>query len=80
LLRSDRCRFAFRRRGRRATLYIDGRAFELDADTAFAAPLLSDRREFDHGNLAGRLDRPQFLHLLCSLYNDGYLSFARLRK
>lgn len=80
LRRSDRCRFAFRRRGRRSCLYVDGRAFELDARSAIAAPLITGRREFRYGELERELDRPAFLQLLCDLYNEGYFSFAPIRK
>ena len=75
LLRSEYARFSFIAKPNGATLFIDGNAFELAEELAYAAPLLCDRRHYEQALLAPHLDRKDFLTLLAILYNSGYVYF-----
>jgi 50S ribosomal protein L16 3-hydroxylase len=74
LLRRD-CRALFTRRGEQATLFMEGEAFPLSAELAFAAPLLSGQRRFTPEALETSLQNKAFLELLTRLTNQGYLYF-----
>jgi 50S ribosomal protein L16 3-hydroxylase len=68
-------RFAWRRHGRDARLYVAGNAF--DAPLAWARVLASGARGFDGARLAGLPQRKPGIALLASLIDAGHL---RLRK
>ncbi len=58
------------------TLFAGGEAFRLDADLAWAAPLLSDTLGVDPVSLSPHLDSPDFSDLVATLISDGVLVFA----
>jgi 50S ribosomal protein L16 3-hydroxylase len=68
-------RFAWRRRGRDARLYVAGNAF--DAPVAWARELASRARIFDGARLAGLPQQARGVTLLAALIDAGHF---RLRK
>ena len=73
-LRRD-ARLLFLREGASTTLFVEGQDYPLDADLAFAAPLLSGQRDFSHAELSAYLLHPPFLALLTTLTNQGFFYF-----
>jgi 50S ribosomal protein L16 3-hydroxylase len=74
LVRVDPNRFAFiEHDDGRASLFVHGEAFELDADVASAAPLLAGRAPLDAASLEGALQHPDVQKLLARLVRDGHL-------
>jgi Uncharacterized conserved protein len=56
-----------------ATLFANGEATALDADLAYAAPLVTGREHLPAGTLTPHLDDDAFVDLLVSLVNEGLL-------
>ncbi|MFP4228002.1 MAG: JmjC domain-containing protein [Salinivenus sp.] len=56
-----------------ATLFANGEAMELEADLAYAAPLVTGRQHMPADTLAPYLDDGAFRDLLSTLVNDGLL-------
>lgn len=75
LPRHDRSRSAHITRGRRCTLYADGRPSALPRPPASAGALLRGRRHFEFEPLARERRRSGFAELLCELHNKGHLVF-----
>ena len=59
--------------GGTATLFANGEAIDLDADLAYAAPLVTGRTVVPADALTPHLDDPAFRTLLTRLVNDGLL-------
>ena len=59
-----------------ATLFANGEAIDLDADLAYAAPLVTGREHIPAGTLVPHLDDPAFRDLLARLVSDGLLEPA----
>lgn len=76
LLRSEDARFAYIQQDASNALFIDGQRFVLNADIAFAAPLLCDRRHYSFEQLQQALREPSFANFLTDLYNQGYVFLA----
>ncbi len=58
------------------TLFAAGEAFHLDADLAWAAPLLADASTIDATALAPHLESPDLSDLVATLISDGVLVFT----
>jgi 50S ribosomal protein L16 3-hydroxylase len=72
ILRSEASRLAYVSRGRRgALLFVDGVAYGLPANVAFAAPLLADRRFVPRVALKPALRSAAFRALLADLISKG---------
>jgi len=56
-----------------ATLFANGEAMPLDADLAYAAPIVTGRQVIPADTLTSHLDDEAFVDLLTSLVNDGLL-------
>ncbi|PSQ96377.1 MAG: cupin domain-containing protein [Bacteroidetes bacterium SW_9_63_38] len=56
-----------------ATLFVNGEAQALDADLAYAAPLLTGRQVLPADTLTPHLDDEAFVALITDLVNDGVL-------
>jgi len=56
-----------------ATLFANGDATGLDADLAYAAPLVTGRERIPADTLTPHLEHDAFVDLLTSLVNDGLL-------
>ncbi len=56
-----------------ATLFVNGEATSLDADLAYAAPLVTGRERIPADVLTPHLDDDAFVDLLASLVNEGLL-------
>ncbi len=76
LERSATTRVAFMRHGRVATLFVDGRSYDLPRSLAFAAPLLSGARSVAAGDLRSGLTRRGFADLMADLVNAGAFRLA----
>ncbi len=74
LWRSEYARFAYID-GDPTHLYVAGEEYELDADLAFAAPLLCGQRVYTPDELKPHMTNPDFVELLRELYNLGALYF-----
>jgi 50S ribosomal protein L16 3-hydroxylase len=59
-----------------ATLFANGEATTLDADLAYAAPLITGREVIPADTLTSHLDDDAFVDLLVSLVNEGLLERA----
>jgi 50S ribosomal protein L16 3-hydroxylase len=59
-----------------ATLFANGEATTLDADLAYAAPLVTGREGIPADTLTPHLDDDAFVDLLVSLVNEGLLERA----
>lgn len=71
LRRKPAARLAFLENGEETVLFAGGRAYDLDAELAFAGPLLADHVTPPAKELAAHLDEAAFAELLATLVNDG---------
>ncbi|MCU7935801.1 MAG: cupin domain-containing protein [Candidatus Thiodiazotropha sp. (ex Dulcina madagascariensis)] len=71
-------RMAFSRHERddQDTLYANGQHYTLPSESGDFLPVITHYRELHFGYLQAWLDQPEYLALLCRLYNDGHLRFA----
>jgi 50S ribosomal protein L16 3-hydroxylase len=76
LLRSEACRIAYVRRGRRILLFVDGLTHRLPAALAFAAPLLGGRRFVTRERLLPHARSRAFVALVRSLVRSGAFRFV----
>ncbi len=67
-------RTAFITQAQGALLFIEGQLFELSAELAFAAPLLSGQRDFSYEEF-GKQIPPALAELLCDWCNRGWFYF-----
>lgn len=77
LWRSEYARFGYLDEDGGVQLFVAGEAFTLDAELAFAAPLLAGQRYYPLDSLRSGLEIPGFLELLTALYNLGALYLPR---
>ncbi len=75
LFRNEELRFAFTRQHHSATLFIDGHAFPLSAELAFAAVLLCGHPVLPYTSLHTEIKQVAFVNLLTTLYNQNYVNF-----
>ena len=75
LFRNDELRFAYIDTDDTSTLFIDGQAYPLDTEQAFAAPLLCDQHSVTYSQLETALKQNIFANLLTTLYNQNYVYF-----
>jgi 50S ribosomal protein L16 3-hydroxylase len=66
-------RFAFVAEGAARRLYVGGEEYALDAELAFAAPLLTGRAPLTSDVLAPHLGKARFVQLLAELVGRGHL-------
>jgi 50S ribosomal protein L16 3-hydroxylase len=76
LVPAPAARVAFLRRGGRAVLFANGRAFPLSPALAFAAPLLASGRSVDAAVIRRHARRPGFLALLRGMVAAGAFTLA----
>lgn len=75
LFRNDDLRFAFIEHNGTTTLFIDGHAYSLNHEQAFAAPLLCNQQSVAYSQLKSALKQNSFANLFTSLYNQNYVDF-----
>ncbi|MCU7844934.1 MAG: cupin domain-containing protein [Candidatus Thiodiazotropha sp. (ex Monitilora ramsayi)] len=57
------------------TLYVNGQQYTLPSESGDFLPVITHYRELHFGYLQDWLIQPDYLSLLCRLYNDGHLEF-----
>lgn len=75
LYRNPDLRFAFSQQRDGTTLYIDGQAYPLSDELAFAANLLCNHRQLSYTQLQPALAQTRFAKFLTLLYNQSYVYF-----
>ena len=58
------------------TLYANGACYRLPTESADFLPVITHYRTLHFGYLQEWLEQPEYLALLCKLYNDGHLQFS----
>jgi len=80
LLRSEYARFVYVDHGNKTkSLFINGNEYRLNANLAFAAPLICGQRLFSYDLLQIHFENPEFLDLLTELFNQGFLYLQELQ-
>jgi 50S ribosomal protein L16 3-hydroxylase len=60
----------------RDTLYINGCSYRLPRSSGEFLPVITHYRELHFGYLQEWLEQPEYLSLLCRLYNEGHFLFS----
>jgi 50S ribosomal protein L16 3-hydroxylase len=79
LYRNSYSRMAFSRYEKDSmdTLFINGSSYTLSRISGEFLPVITHYRELHFGYLQEWLEQPEYLSLLCNLYNDGHFLFNR---
>jgi 50S ribosomal protein L16 3-hydroxylase len=76
LLRNPHSRLAFSRGGQgQDSLFASGREYRLPCEEADFLPVITRYRELHFGYLEDWLQQPDYLQLVCDLFNDGHFEF-----
>jgi 50S ribosomal protein L16 3-hydroxylase len=79
--RNSHSRMAFSRfeKDGQDTLYINGSSYTLPYSSGEFLPVITHYRELHFGYLQEWLEQPEYLSLLCRLYNEGHFLFSDRR-
>jgi len=73
LRRSEYARFVYiDTQDNTTSLFINRQEYKLNAELAFAAPLICEQRSFPYAVLQPYFSNPAFAELLCNLFNQGF--------